>query len=415
MTSKGLLLQFLPPFNIIGRFFLTASLFGLIGSLLALYMSISKAFNLPPLVHSFTLGFLATAMVGALFQMLPVVAGAVIKRAVLKATAIHVLLLIGIPIFLIGLLSGRAKFTLTGAILVAIGLMGASVLFLIDLLRVKSHVPTSRGMKFSILNFAVGILLAILLALDRSGFHFTDYGRVLNLHLSFVLIGWIFLLIASVSFQVVEMFFVTPPYPKRFAWLLPPLITLLLLLKIILGDLFIIDIFLSALMILQALLTLDRFRKRRRKIPDPLINFWQVGMVALIASSLLYPFLQRFFLLFLFLFGTFAQSVVFAMMYRIVPFLVWLHISNKGVPNPPTMHEVISRKRIYVSLYVHLFSVLSLFVAYLIGFGWLYVIASAAYTLSFLILFLNLSSAILLYIRRVYGQGASLPLRQDRR
>lgn len=415
MTPKGLLLQFLPPFSIIGRFFITASIFGLIGSILALFMSISENFNLPLLVHSFTLGFLAMTMVGALFQMLPVVAGAVIKKASLKATLTHLLLLIGIPLLLIGLFTADKELILLGTAFTAGGLLGVSAVFAFSLLRVKSHIPTSRGIKFSLLNFVIGVSLGVLLILNMSGIYPLDHLRLLNLHLSFMLIGWVFLLVASVSFQVVEMFFVTPPYPKRFAWYLPPIIAVLLAMKFLLYNSILLDPLLSILMILQAVLTLDRLRKRRRKIPDPLINFWQVGMVALILSSALYPFLHREFLLFLFLFGTFAQSVVFAMMYRIVPFLVWLHLSNRGVINPPTMHEIISRRRVYVNLYLHLLSIVSFLTAYFFDLRHIFIISSVLYFISFLVLLVNLISGVLIYVRRGAETDVSLPPLRDRR
>ena len=162
-----------------------------------------------------------------------------------------------------------------------------------------------------------------------------------------------------------------------------------------------------------AFLTVVRLRERRRKIPDPLISLWYTGMFFLTASMLLYPFVDfgsKGFLLFLLLYGVFVHSVILAMMYRIIPFLVWLHLSNMGVPDAPTMHEVIRPKKVWIQFYMHWVSVLLLLTSFFSGFEVLWFICAVSYAVSFSWLFLNLSSGTALFFKKA-GQRDVSPQR----
>ena len=66
----------------------------------------------------------------------------------------------------------------------------------------------------------------------------------------------------------------------------------------------------------------------------------------------------------LLLFGGFA-SVVTGMLYKIVPFLVWLHLQNRGAGRvlAPNMKKVLPQKRIDRQLLSHLASCLLLLLA----------------------------------------------------
>ncbi len=124
MTPGSLSLLYLPPFSIVARFFLTASLFGLLGVFLSLYMVLTDSFNLQALVHTYTLGFMATTMFGALFQMLPVVAGAVIERPLIKATLLHIIMVVGVPSFVLGFLTGNGVLLAVGFTLLFFSVWG---------------------------------------------------------------------------------------------------------------------------------------------------------------------------------------------------------------------------------------------------------------------------------------------------
>ena len=47
-------------------------------------------------------------------------------------------------------------------------------------------------------------------------------------------------------------------------------------------------------------------------------------------------------------------------MYKIVPFLVWFHLTNEGFINMPTMNELIGKKTTTVQFALHIVALLSL-------------------------------------------------------
>jgi len=409
MIPRGLSLLQAPPFSVIARFYITSPLFGLLGALLGASFLTGEPFNLPALVHLFTIGFMASVMIGSLFQMLPVVVGAVIEDPLWKSEVTHVALTVGLPLLVAGFLSGQPLALGGGMLLIAGGVYFITAIMLYRLFRLKSHTPTARGMKYAVSLFALGILFGVLMILSLTGIANIDYAFLLRAHLHLLLFGWIALLIVSVAFQVIEMFFVTPPYPRAFADRFPAVLTLLIALTLFTDNL-LVRLTLSLLLVSFALLTISRLRNRRRKIPDPLVNLWYTGMVLLAAAMALYPFTDlryELFLLFLFLFGSFAHSVILAMIYRIIPFLVWFHMSSEGVPSAPTMHEVIRPKWIWLSYRLHLISVALFLISFFSGSTLLWSVTAGTYLLSFSLLFFNVLKGVLTYFRRPYPSGVS--------
>ncbi len=360
MIPGGLNLLYLPPFSIIARFFITALFFLNLFSLFLFFCYVKKTFYLTPAVHLFTLGFMAHTMIGALFQMLPVVAGATIENPLRKATITHTLLSLGTLLFTSGLYLNYRFLTLLGYLFLIVGFLYIVPYMIYKLLRVENLKDAPRGFIFALLSLLAGLLFASLLVFNlvfNAGFNHT---YLLDIHLGFMLLGWSAILVASVSFQVVEMFFVTKPYPRLITRYLPPFVFLLLVSNVIFPRNPIIEVFLSFSFILYTFITVERLYTRRRKIRDPLINFWYLAMFFLFMSSVYYPFREKFFLIFLTTFGLFALSIIMAMMYRIIPFLVWMHLSTKGVKDAPTMHEVIKPKHVWINFYVHTLFILSL-------------------------------------------------------
>jgi hypothetical protein len=172
------------------------------------------------------------------------------------------------------------------------------------------------------------------------------------------------------------MFYVTPAYPRLVSKYLPLTLFILLLLSTLLQ--FIIpnvwlvsNVLLSLLLISYALLTLKRLTQRKRPLTDATVWFWRVGLSALFISMLIVlleeiidiPILSP---LSYILFATFALSIVFAMFYKIIPFLTWFHLNSQGYFTAPMMHEIIHPKTAKKHLYIHLATIvtfiLSLFV-----------------------------------------------------
>jgi len=116
-------------------------------------------------------------------------------------------------------------------------------------------------------------------------------------------------------------------------------------------------------------------------------------MVFLILSSLFFPFRDKNLLLFLILFGIFVLSVIMSMMYRIIPFLVWMHLSTQGIQKAPTMFEVIKPKYVRWNFYIHVLSISSLILVPLK----VYFIPLIVFTLNFVFFFVNITRGVFVY------------------
>jgi hypothetical protein len=395
-SQGGLSLEQAPPISVVMKFFITAATFGvllalfLLGSSLELFSSIAQSRQLI-VVHTLALGVMASFMLGALFQMLPVIAGVVIKVPIKKSTVVHLLLVVGLLVQITAFGNGETPllYFLAGAYL-GIGLLYATITMLRELFKIRDHSSSSKGMIFALLSFSLAIIFGLYLLLTlgtyTSGIHFVEFKEA---HYSFALFGWVSLLIISVSFQVIEMFYVTPKYPNIMSQYLTIALFVLLLVKLALLFLGIstqlIDLALPILLILYAISTTERLLSRKRPTSDATVWFWHLGM-ALLTLSMVITFLKNTLGVNSLLtevsyisFIGFALSIVFAMVYKIVPFLTWFHLSNQGYIEAPMMHDVIHPKKAKIHFKIHLAMILAFFISFktlasllmLFSFGWL--------------------------------------------
>ena len=107
MRMKGLSLETIPPIHIPFRFFNTAPWMGVLAALVLL-PGAGGAFSSQwspgslAATHLLTLGFMAMVMLGAMFQLVPVISGRMIPGGSVVATAVHLLLLIGVLLLVAG-------------------------------------------------------------------------------------------------------------------------------------------------------------------------------------------------------------------------------------------------------------------------------------------------------------------------
>ncbi len=367
-SQGGLSLEQAPPISVVLRFFVTASVFGLLLgfffllSNLNLISSSEYSFELI-ITHLLALGVMASFMLGAMFQMLPVIAGVVIKMPTKKAMITHILLIIGLFLQISAFKTGVSLLYLATAIILGSGLLYVSTLMLKEITKIKDHSSSSKGMFFALISFILtiifGIIMLLILAGDIDGSFFS---QIKEAHYSFALFGWVTLLIISISFQVIEMFYVTPKYPNIISKYLVLSIFILLIIKSVM--LFIgfnsniITAILALLFIIYSIITIHRLYKRRRPTSDATVWFWRLGMGFLfITSSIIlinYILLNENLKLISYItFIGFTLSIIFAMVYKIVPFLVWFHLSNQGYMEAPMMHDVIHPKKAKIHFYIH--------------------------------------------------------------
>ncbi|MDP2788040.1 MAG: hypothetical protein Q8O79_08205 [Pseudomonadota bacterium] len=374
MTVAGLSYEQAPPFAAPLRFFLIAPLFLLLAVGLALFFPDWQADRWSPaalaLTHLITLGYLATVMLGALLQILPVVLGAPVPAVRPIAWFGLLGLSCGTPSLALGFLLGEPRWLHAGTLILAAGLTPVIVAIAFSLVRTAApHIAWPiRQAAFALV---VTLTLGISLVGGLSGlWSIPAPFDLTTLHAAWGLIGWVLMLIVGVAYQVVPMLQITPPYPARLSrWLSWILLAGLLLVSwqvdngvaTQIGTLLI-----CAASIGFAVATLRIQYKRRRKVPDVTLDFWRLGMASLILSALLCLLLAwlpttwqdaaQISLGLAFLLG-FATSVVSGMLYKIVPFLAWFHLKTQTgakVGAIPNMKEMIPDKLTRLHFRLHL-------------------------------------------------------------
>jgi hypothetical protein len=365
-----------PPIGVPFRFFLTAPLFAVSAALLLLWQGpdlLSNRWN-PALLgttHLLTLGYMGLIMLGAILQILPVVAGTPMRRPELIAAIVHTLGTSGIVLLCAGLI-----FTLSLALKLAMALLGSAlllfaVLVVITLRRALPQNRTAQAIRLASLMFAATVVLGLILLSNHAFvWWLEDRETLVNLHLSWGLLGWVGLLVVGVAYQVVPMFQLTPHYPAKLTrWLAVVLFSLLsglALANYSPAFQLVLKILLAMGLATFALITIRLQLKRRRKLPDVTLDFWRVGMVSLLLAILLwltaqiFPVLQVMqsydMLLGMLMIVGFAMSVINGMLYKIVPFLVWFHLQSKrGLTGPkiPNVREVLPELRTRRQMWLH--------------------------------------------------------------
>ncbi len=367
--QKGLSLDQAPPISVIFGLFMLGAFFGIVSSAAVLLFGVSifdpSSTGAIVMVHLLALGVMMSFMMGALFQMLPVVTGVVLQDPIPKANMLKVLLTTGVLSLIAGFVFKVWFLFLFAAIFLGSGLLYIWAQMASRLARLSNHSASSRGMLFALIH--MGVLVSLALYLTFSYANMIDGGYFLpikQMHYSYALFGWIALLISSISFQTIEMFYVTPPYPKWFSQNVP--IAVFVLLGIVSVSLAIKSNLSTVSLILiylifgiYGVLTLIRLSRRKRPLADATVWFWRIGMSSLILSMavlIVNTFVNMSTLLDIsvVLFASFALSVVWAMFYKIVPFLTWFHLNAQGYLTAPMMHEVIHPKTAKKHLWVHI-------------------------------------------------------------
>jgi hypothetical protein len=374
--QAGLSFEQAPPFSLPLRFFLTAPLFLLAAASLIMISPEALASRWTPpalaLAHALTLGFLAMVMLGAMMQMLPVVAGSPLPVARFVAWLSHVPLALGTVALMTGFLRAEPIAFGIGIALLGAGFMVFLVAASISLVRAAPSI-TVTGIRIALAGLAMTVVLGLSLALLRAGgWTSPTVEATIAAHVGFGLLGWVLLLVMGVAYQVVPMFQITPPYPPRLSrWLAGSMFALLLghaatpVLPAVAARL--IDVILAGGTLVFALTTLRLQSRRRRKLPDVTLDYWRLGMASLIACVLVW-LAARFWpawadsdvyplLLGVLFIGGFAVSVVSGMLYKIVPFLAWFHLQAQlqaRAGSIPTMKEMIAERWMRGQFRLHL-------------------------------------------------------------
>ena len=308
--------------------------------------------------HCITLGFMAAVMFGAVQQILPVLVGSKMPAARLVARFTLPALFAGTLALCGGFMRGQPLWFNLAWILLGPALLTFTGASLISLARAPANNATRSAILLAVIALAIAGSIGGLLAHGFATGAALPYPEWLVAHAGFSLGGWVMLLIAGVSYQVVPMFQLTPNYPKWLTAALAPALFVLLLagfLPLLFGTAarpltLAAESLYWLLAVIFAGVTLNLQSRRRRRVPDATLSFFRLGMVSLICAALfafaatLCPAAHTAFRTLsalAFLLG-FAMSVVNGMLYKIIPFLVWFHLFRGGMKSGiPNMKQII--------------------------------------------------------------------------
>lgn len=397
MLMQGLSLEQAPPYKIPLIFYMTGAFYLLLLSLaLFLLGAIESKYTSEALLltHIFTLGFLLHVMMGTLFQMVPVIIGVSYEKVDINSKIIYLFLNLANVSILLYLFYKPNIF---------IYIFGLSAFFSIIYFSILSIYTISNALEK---NFIVQILLSaqsfLLLGALLGLISLLQFSGVLggeylgNAHIVTMGFGWVVLLISGVALKVIPMFYVAKEYPlfckKYFSKTIIVLIFLFLAATLLELEsvLKYTKIALALALIAFSLMTILLLARRKRARRDTTVQLWYFSMFNLLVGALLWinaiVFHLEIDMLLGLVFGLGSfYALINGMLYKIIPFLTWFHLSSKMIYDAE-MGQVIPSKRMQWQFYLFVSSYVGFVAAFY--FQVLFVIAS--------FLFLC-SSALLLY------------------
>ncbi|MCP4274373.1 MAG: hypothetical protein GY781_20815 [Gammaproteobacteria bacterium] len=408
MKTSNLSLDQAPPEDIPFRYLLTGPAFGILaGILLSVYgeriFITAWSLDTVALVHMITLGWLTLIMIGAFYQMVPVLVGGHVPWNHLSRINYYSLVS-GILSLISGFLFWKIILLKSAAVLLLVSFSLFITQILTALFRVKANRPVVYAMRSSVICLA----LAVAAGITMIGVLFGWWGFPLDgyslkyIHITFALLGWITLLIFGVSFHVIPMFYLTKAFPDRIGYSIVTLI-LLSIVSLVIGfgmklngtRLIVAGIPAFIGVILYVFTLFNLIRNRQRKMVDSTFRFWQLGLTCLIPALLLLtvdPFrwdeIFGYLFVITFLIG-FACSVSNGMLYKIVPFLIWLHRFSPlvGKIKTPAMKDIIADAPARKQFYLFCLSFILIVVCCIFPVDSLIRIAGVSWSVSSIILF----------------------------
>lgn len=408
MFNQGLSLNQAPPLSVPFRFFITAPLFGILLGLVFFFFPTDLIINRYSsvaigVIHLFTLGILSMIIFGAMQQMMPVLAGAVVKKPLLFANVVHTSLTVGTLCFSSSFIFEIKPLLHIGATLLAIAFLTFFSVSTYLLLKVKFLTSTVNAMKLFTFSGIITSLLGLYLAYSHisnsiGAFHY----NFMYMHILFGLFGFATILIMGVSFQVIPMFYVALDFPKFIQNKIPLFVIALLIafgMFLFLGfDTYVLKLLFSVFFVLFCVHGLNSLNKRRRPVFDVTLWYWKLSLSFLLISMLNWLFVPQdsyFLLAIMFGFG-FLYSLLQGMIYKIIPFLAWFHLSSKGYMIIPTMREMIHEDMIKLHFFMHVTSLFFFLISPFIS-DFFIVIAALFFIISNIVFLINCITGAMKY------------------
>lgn len=388
MNISGLSFNALPPIDLPFRYFLTAPLFVIFCGIYLLSYGDSLWLSrwttgMLTLTHAFTLGFISMVMMGALLQLLPVIGGVGIKKPRFIATTCHMLHCVGTCSLLLAFNAPTLWWLYLAIFCLTLSFLIYIVALIQVLIKKLSQGDSVIGFRLAVFSLMVVVLLG--LGLLSRNVDLTPFGlsqltlladkHFTNIHAVWGIAGWGSLLIIAVSFQVIPMFHVAPSFPaiikKTMTWFV-----MLFLFSYIFFPVWAM----SLLFVVHAIFAfslLSVLARRKRRIIDTTIRYWQFAAIALLLSNAIYFFPESWLMLTndasifhnfahkkelilaaIIIFG-YLVSVIQGMLLKILPFLSYTHLQQRclmdfsAMQYIPNMHEFFTKRQASILFYLH--------------------------------------------------------------
>jgi len=360
LDFNGLSIDQAPPISGPLRFFITAPLFGIIAGVMLLFSdsaSLMSRYSIDAIVvaHLLTIGLFGFIMLGALTQMLPVLASANIPKVKLVSSLSHILLVFGLLLMAFGLTESNSL-----SLLLASGLLGGGFLILVvsmlyAISGVEHFTASVKGMLVSLIFAFMIVIMGVYLLYGYSQNDITEFHYIVaNIHSVWAVFGFAGVLIIGVAFQVLPMFYVAPRFKqfckKRVVLLISTGLLIWMVLSLYAQEYTLYaKLWIATFFWAFATTVWIKFNKRKRPISDVTVWYWRAASIFLTLGSFLWIF-DEFFkhqyivMVGILIGGGFILSIMLGMLYKIVPFLVWFHLNAEGYMTIPTMNEMIDKK-----------------------------------------------------------------------
>lgn len=366
-----------PPLAAPLRFFLTAPLFAMLAGVLLLSSGADGlASRWTPtvlaLTHLIAVGFMLQVMLGAMLQIMPVVAGANMARPLRVASFVHAAISLGTLLLVAAFLTFLPVLFKLAAIVLGAGVTAFVVSATRALYGIVSPSPTIQGLKHALAGLAVTVGLGVAMTVSLGWSLNLPLLQLADLHLGWGFVAWGAALLAAVAYVVVPMFQITPAYPdwfvRRFSLSAVAVAALWTTAEVFSWD--VVSTLLGAALVslaaLFAAVTLSIQRRSKRARFDATQHYWRGAMLSALMAGALWLAARTFAVVgewpawpllcgMLALFGAF-MSVIIGMLYKIVPFLIWLHLQNEGLRGrvlAPNMKKIIAASDMDRQLLAH--------------------------------------------------------------
>lgn len=345
------------PASIPFRFFMAAAYFHVLAWIALAFAADNAASfigglgNTLSAIHLLTLGTLATAAMGASFQLLPVATRAPIA-SLWQPRLTFWLIVAGVHVLVAGMATGNATLLLAGALICALALLLFALITLRNLwLTPQPAVATAYGW-VAVVCLVATLLLGLLLTFDFTRGFFADHGRIALLHLIVAVFGFFGLLTFGFSGLLLPMFALSPAPPSRQSYIILGMaaVSILLAATAVILNLALLLAASAAVALVTAVghvAILERgLAKRMRKKIGLSFVLIRIGHGALIAGLLgglvltLIPPLPRMPALFGWvILAGWLMTFLFGILQRILPFLASMH-AGKARGRPPLLSEI---------------------------------------------------------------------------